>query len=827
MVRLAVVVLGLLSSVAAIDAQQAPAARISERVTGLQRTDGFVPFYWDAARGRVLIEIPAFDADILYYVSAASGGGSVEMSFDRGIMRSSVIHFQRSGPRVLVTELNLDYRAPGAHAALVENVRDSFPSSVIAALPIEADENGRVLADATSLFMRDAGNVVGGLRRANQGAFRLDTARSGFHAPRMKAFPDNTEIETIMTFAADQPGALVTNVTPDPQSFTLRIHHSFLRAPTGYTPRRADPRIGVSSVSFRDYSKPFNENTEVEWVTRWRLEKQNPGAALSEPRKPIVFYLDPAIPEPVRTAMRQGALWWNKSFEAAGFRNAVHVLDPTPDMDPMDIRYAWILWINRDERGFSSGGTYRDPRTGEILGSKTRMDSHRIRTIGNYFESYTPTTGGGDAAANDECGMVLHVPEEVLALAAQPGVNMPAAQRDMVLLRQSLLTAHELGHVMGFGHNFASSVNDRASVMEYPTPRVKVVNGRLDLSEAFERTTGVYDDLMTRYAYSEFPAEKERQGLEAIIAEMRAKNVLFVPSTDPRWVWYDDRATPTEYLRETAAARKIMLAQYGPAILQAGEPIGALRDMRLWMTYLHHRWAIESGIGYVGGMYHNIVVKGESLPATEIVPARLQREVLGQLMEVVAPTNLAIPDALLAQLTPSPGANLEDMAGDYAFDHLRAARILSAMVFEPLLTPARAARLVAFADRQADAVSLPEVVEAVLAQTWRASADTDARHRSLRRVTQRTALDALMMLGADAETSPDVRGYVLDQIARLGESLKTRRDENPITDAHYRQAERDIQRYLENPAANAPKSALVWGSRPRSRYPLPPGPPLG
>jgi hypothetical protein len=827
MVRLAVVVLGLLSSVAAIHAQQAPAARISERVTGLQRTDGFVPFYWDAARGRVLIEIPAFDADVLYYVSAASGGGSVEMSFDRGIMRSSVIHFQRSGPRVLVTELNLDYRAPGAHAALVENVRDSFPSSVIAALPIEADENGRVLADATSLFMRDAGNVVGGLRRANQGAFRLDTARSGFHAPRMKAFPDNTEIETIMTFAADQPGALVTNVTPDPQSFTLRIHHSFLRAPTGYTPRRADPRIGVSSVSFRDYSKPFNENTEVEWVTRWRLEKQNPGAALSEPRKPIVFYLDPAIPEPVRTAMRQGALWWNKSFEAAGFRNAVHVLDPTPDMDPMDIRYAWILWINRDERGFSSGGTYRDPRTGEILGSKTRMDSHRIRTIGNYFESYTPTTGGGDAAANDECGMVLHVPEEVLALAAQPGVNMPAAQRDMVLLRQSLLTAHELGHVMGFGHNFASSVNDRASVMEYPTPRVKVVNGRLDLSEAFERTTGVYDDLMTRYAYSEFPAEKERQGLEAIIAEMRAKNVLFVPSTDPRWVWYDDRATPTEYLRETAAARKIMLAQYGPAILQAGEPIGALRDMRLWMTYLHHRWAIESGIGYVGGMYHNIVVKGESLPATEIVPARLQREVLGQLMEVVAPTNLAIPDALLAQLTPSPGANLEDMAGDYAFDHLRAARILSAMVFEPLLTPARAARLVAFADRQADAVSLPEVVEAVLAQTWRASADTDARHRSLRRVTQRTALDALMMLGADAETSPDVRGYVLDQIARLGESLKTRRDENPITDAHYRQAERDIQRYLENPAANAPKSALVWGSRPRSRYPLPPGPPLG
>jgi hypothetical protein len=827
MIRVAVVVLLLMSGVGSIQAQQVPSGSLAERTGGLQRTDGFVPFYWDASRGRVLMEVPGFNEDVLYYVSAASGAGSVEMSFDRGILGSSVIHFHRSGPRVLVIEQNLQYRAVGGPEALVDNVRDSFASSVIAALPVEADEGGRVLVDATPLFMRDAANVVGGLRRTNQGAFRLDTGRSGFYPPRMKAFPDNTEIETIMTFASDQPGPIVANVTPDPQSFTLRIHHSFLRAPGGYTPRPADPRIGVSAVRFRDYARPINENTEVGWVTRWRLEKQVPGTAMSEPKTPIVFYLDAAIPEPIRSAMRDGALWWNKSFEAAGFRNAVQVKDPTPDMDPMDIRYAWILWINRDERGFSSGGTYRDPRTGEILGSKTRMDSHRIRTIGNYFESYTPTTDGA-GAGDDECGMVLHVPEEVLALASQAGAAMPAAQRELALRRQALLTAHELGHVMGFGHNWASSINDRASVMEYPTPRVKVTGGRLDLSEAFQPSTGLYDDFMARYAYTELPPENEREGLDAIIAEMRAKNILYVPSTDPRWVWYDDRATPTEYLRETTAARKIMLAQYGPGILQAGEPIGALRDMRLWMTYLHHRWAIESGLGYVGGMYHNIVVKGETLPPTEIVPAATQREVLGLLMETLEPANLAIPETLLVQLTPTPGANLEDLAEDYAFDHLRAARILSAMVLEPLLTPARAARLVAFADRQPDALSLPDVIDAVLARTWRAAPDADAQHRTLRRVTERVALDSLMMLGAHEDTSPDVRAYVLDQIATLGESLGSRRDStNPITDAHYRQAARDIARYLENPAANAPKSALVWGSRPRSRYPLPPGPPLG
>jgi hypothetical protein len=812
-----------LLSTPGVDAQQPPAARIAERTSGLQRADGFIPFHWDAARGRVLFEIPAFGQDILYYVSAATGAGSVEMPFDRGILSSSVIRFERSGPRVLVVAQNLDYRAVGGNAEQVENVRDSFASSVLAALPVEADEAGRVLVDATSLFMRDAANVEGRLRGLNQGAFRFDAARSAFYPPRMKAFPQNTEIETVATFASDNPGALVNNVTPDGRAFTFRIHHSFLKAPEGYRPRLADPRIGVSALTFRDYGRPFNEGTEVGWVTRWRLEKVNPGAAMSEPKTPIVFYLDPGIPEPVRSAMRDGALWWNKAFEAAGYRNAVQVKDPTPDMDPMDIRYAWILWINRDERGFSSGGTYRDPRTGEILGSKTRMDSHRIRTIGNYWESYMPTETA------DDCAVFLPVPDYLLDMAAEgQAASMPAAEREMVLLRQRLLTAHELGHALGFGHNWASSINNRASVMEYPTPRVKVAGSQLDLSESFQPAAGEYDLFMARYAYTDFPPEREKEGLEGIIREMRAKGILYVPSSDPRWSWYDDRATPTEYLRETITARNIMLERYGPAVLRPGEPIGALRDMRLWMTYLHHRWAIEAGLRYIGGMYHNIVVKGETLAPTEIVPAALQREVLQLLMEAIEPSSLSLSESLLAQLTPHPGSNLEDLSSDYAFDHLRAARILSALVLEPLLQPERAARLIAFADRQPGSLSLPEVMQAMLARTWKAARDADARHRSLRRVTQRVALDSMMILGADDNTTPDARAYVLDQLARLAGEIATRKDEDPLTDAHYRQAERDIARYLADPKANAPRSASVaWGGRPRSRYPLPPGPPLG
>ena len=807
----------------AIDAQQAPAARLADRTGGAQRADGFIPFYWDTARGRVLIEIPAFGEDVLYYVSAASGAGSVELPFDRGILTSGVIRFERSGPRVLVVQQNLDYRADGGSPAQIENVRDSFASSVLAALPVEAEEGGRVLADATPLFMRDAANVEGRLRSANQGAFRFDAARSAFYPARMKAFPQNTEIETVATFAADTPGQIINNVTPDGRSFTLRIHHSFLKAPEGFKTRPADPRIGVSAMRFRDYARPFNEGTAVSWVTRWRLEKANPGAAMSEPKTPIVFYLDAGIPEPVRTAMREGALLWNRAFEAAGFRNAVQVRDPSPDMDPMDIRYAWILWINRDERGFSSGGTYRDPRTGEILGSKTRMDSHRIRTIGNYWESYSPTTNGGD-----DCGMFLPVPDFLLQMTTQPAAAMPAAERDMVLSRQRLLTAHELGHVMGFGHNFASSLNNRASVMEYPTPRVKVAGNNLDLSETFNAATGEYDAFMTRYAYTEFPPEKEKEGLEAIIKEMRAKGILYLPSTDPRWSWYDDRATPTEYLRETMAARTIMLERYGPGILRTGEPIGDLRDMRLWMTYLHHRWAIEAGVRYIGGMFHNIVVKGEELRPTEIVPASTQREILALLLSAVEPASLSLPETLLVQLTPTPGENLEDLSSDAAFDHLKAARILSAMVLEPLLEADRATRLIGLSDRQAGALTLPEVVQEMLAATWRAPRDADARHRSLRRVTQRVALDSMMILGGSDDASPEARAYVLDQLTRLSVEIGKMTDADPITAAHYQQSARDITRYLENPKANAPRSAsAAWGGRPRSRFPLPPGPPLG
>jgi hypothetical protein len=799
-----------------------PAEGPAERsgIAGLTRMDGYVPFYFDGAHGRVLMEVPVFDQDVLYYVSAATNPGSVEAPFDRGIIFSSVIHFERSGGKVVVNQINLGYRATHGSAKTQEGVADSFPTSVLAVLPVVSEANGKVIVDGTSLFMRDAGDIVDSFKRAKLGDFKFDPSRSVFYPKRMKAFPENTEIETISTFTSDAPGPAISNVTPSRGVFTMRIHHSFLKAPTGYMPREADPRIGVSAIRFHDFSKPVDDSPVTEWVTRWRLEKKDPNAALSEPKKPIVYYFDPAIPDPIRHAMKEGLLWWNKAFEAAGFKNAIEAKDAPSDMDPMDIRYAYVLWIQRDERGFSSSGNYHDPRTGETLGSKTHMDTYRMRTIANYYDAYS----GG--LPNDGSGLTIADPN---LISEDKMDKMPKGQRDMVYLRQALLTAHELGHTLGFQHNWAANLNNRSSVMEYPTPRVKVTNGKLDLSESFMTSIGAYDTYMVRYAYTPFAAGQEKTGLDGVITDMRDHGIVFTREDDPRYTWYDDRETPMANLRETAAVRKIALANYGPAMLKPGESIGDLRDIRLWIVYLQQRYAFESAVKYIGGMFQNLTVKDEArpLPPTQFIPGDEQREILGLLMDSVRPENLEIPESLLIQLAPTPVENLEDLSKDPVFDQLRAARILSAMVIQPLFDPDRAARMVALAARKPDTLTFPEMVDSVMAHTWKAAPAGTPEQRALLRVSQSVAMESMMALGGAKDTAPEARDYVLDQLAQLADDLKARKDGDPLTDAFYRESARQITHYLTNPEANVPKEIEpLWGKGPRSRFPLPPGPPL-
>jgi hypothetical protein len=774
-------------------------ATLSFGQTAPERREGFIPMIWDADQGKLFFELSQLDKDVLLFSSVAkgSGSGNVGMEWAEG-EEGGVIQFQRVGPRVLVVQKNLRFRAGNGGPGLEKSVDASFPDSILASLPIIRTENGKVIVEATTLLIRDAAGFAaprgGGRGRGGTGpdeelsgaTWRFDPSRSAIYLPRTKGFPKNTEVEVTVTYEAQSGGA---RTAPDARILSTRMHYSFVDPPTGYTPREADPRIGVGSIRFMDYSKPISGSDDVQYVRRHRLEKKDPTAALSEPKQKIVYYLDASIPEPTRSAMKDGFMWWAKSFEAAGFKDAVEIRDAPLDMDPMDVRYNQIYWVDRDERGYSTGGGLTDPRTGEILAARVRLESDRVHTMSRYWQSYEPPTGNQDNFFD------------------LPPYSTPETEGQLALLRQALLTAHETGHSLGFGHNWTSSMNGRASVMEYPSPRLKVVNGKIDLTDAYQKEIGAYDTMMVRYAYTEFSKDKEKAGLDAIIADMRKQGLFYTPASDPRWNRYDDLSDPAEYLRAVIAQRKVLLAGYGPSILKPGEPYSNLRGIRLWMVYLHHRWGIDSGVKYIGGMYQNIVVKGETLPPTEIVPAAKQREILGLLIDTLDPASLAIPEKLLASLAvpeegirslrSGPDVDVMAMATGYAFDQLSAARTIAGMVLDQLFEPEKANRLISFADRQQGALTLPETIEAVSKKVWAPGAS--GMNKSLQRQTQRVFVDSLMALGADTRSTPDVKAVVMSELTSIRTQVAGMKDPDAVTEAHLRQIDRELGRYLQTP----------------------------
>src|SRR5437773_1036373 len=259
----------------------------------------------------------------------------------------------------------------------------------------------------------------------------------------------------------------------------------------GYEPLEQDLRVGFISTSFQDFSQRYDRPLTRYLVQRWRLQKKDPGSALSEPVKPIVFYLDRAIPEPVRSAARTGALWWNTAFEQAGFRNALRIEDLPEGADPMDVRYPTIQWTNRSGRGWSVGQSHVDPRTGQIVHAVVQLDSHRMRTVNNYWNSTMPS--GRDSA------------EPALdTFAALDNLDPRTNEQQVMLNRLALLTCHEMGHVLGLEHNFVASTYGRGSVMDYYAPRVKLrSDGSADLSDAYMQGTGSYDKFAIEWGYSE------------------------------------------------------------------------------------------------------------------------------------------------------------------------------------------------------------------------------------------------------------------------------------------------------------------------------------
>ncbi len=683
-------------------------------LSSFERLSGLFDLYWDDSEGKLWLDTTGTDSPFLYVSSLASGLGSNPVGLDRGQFGDSrIVRFKRVGKRFFLVQENTKYRASSLNRAERNAVRESFAPSILFSADAVAATDDRTVIDVTSFLLRDAHDCIGALARAGEGTYQLASQLSYIHMPRTKAFPDNMEMEATLTFTSKKPGSEAGQVAADGTSLTLRQHHSFVRLPEeGYRPREWHPRSGTFSVDYSDYSAPIDQPNQRRLITRHRLQKQDPKAARSPAIQPIVYYVDSGTPQPIRDALLDGARWWNDAFSQAGYIDAFRV-EVLPDgVDPMDIRYNVIQWVHRATRGWSYGQSVVDPRTGEIIKGHVLLGSLRVRQDRLLFDGLAPPSA---PPGNVDASRCLAVATPGLALAAQaPKVDATA----LALARIRQLSAHEVGHTLGFAHNFAASTyGDRASVMDYPAPRIKVIDGQLDFSDAYGVGTGDWDKFAVKYAYQEFPSGPdtlpEHEQLAKLIQDADSRSLLYLTDRDARPAGaahplanlWDNGGDPIAGLRDTLAVRQLAIEQFEPTMLAANEPI-ANTEQAFVPVYLHHRYQIEAAVKLLGGYYYTYSV-GADLQRGRItmdsgtvgeIAADHQRRALELLLGCLAPEQLVIPERIVRMMPPRPSSSSTDRERFSSrtapiFDPSSAAQTVADMVFSGILHPQRASRL--------------------------------------------------------------------------------------------------------------------------------------
>jgi len=771
---------------------------------GMQHMPGFFDLYWDAKKGKMYLKVNRWEEEFLYQVGLAAGVGSNDIGLDRGQLGGTyVVKFVRMGPKVMLLQPNLDYRATTNNALERRAVNEAFAQSVLWGFTVKTEHEGTVLIDATPMFMADAHGVAASLRRNRQGSYSLDASRSALYIPRTKNFEENTEVEALLTFKGSPTGSYIRQVTPTASAVTVRQHHSLVQLPDDkYRPRVFDPRAGYFGISYADYTTPIGQPIVKRFISRHRLEKKNPNQAVSEPVAPIVYYLDPGTPEPVRSALLEGARWWDQAFEAAGFKNAFKVEMLPANADPMDVRYNVIQWVHRATRGWSYGASVTDPRTGEIIKGHVSLGSLRVR------QDYLIAMG--------------------LLAPYKNGQEVPPEMLEMALARIRQLSAHEVGHTLGLAHNFAASTNSRASVMDYPHPLVTLTENGLVLDNAYDTGIGEWDKVAIAYGYSQHPPAQEAQALQSILQKAQTAGLRYISDSDARptggahayaHLW-DNGADPTQELKRLLEVRAYALKNFGLDNLPPNRPVIELEAV-LTPLYLMHRYQVEAVSKLVGGLYYNYAVKGSGPVQTEAVPARLQSKAVGALLSTLSPKVLMLPEDLLRTLPPPPPGHGRDReylptATAPAFDPVSAAEAAAMPALSLLLNPQRAARMIEQKARNGQHMGWGGLLNQLLRATVQARPQTGLAAEIQRRVALRT-LETMFALAANRRAGPQVRAQLHQALAQTLRWLNKAQGSTPAWQAHYAYAARRIDQFMDDEDEFTPAPAPT----------VPPGSPIG
>ncbi len=756
-----------------------------EKTKDFQKFTGFFNFYYDDTSDKVYLEVDELNKEFLYVYALSSGIGNNDIGLDRGQLGSEqIVFFQKAGNKLLLVQPNLYYRANTSNALEKASVEQAFAKSNLFGFPIVEESKGHYLIDISGFLMQDAHGVSRRLKQTKQGSYKLDASKSALGFERTKAFPKNVEFDVILTFSGEPTGRLIRSVTPNPSLVTVAQHHSFIELPDdGYKPRKYDPRCGSYPFVYYDYASPVEESLVKRFVRRHRLEKKNPKAEVSEAVEPIIYYLDNGTPEPVRSALLEGGRWWNQAFESIGFKDAFQVKILPDDADPLDVRYNVIQWVHRSTRGWSYGNSVSDPRTGEIIKGHVSLGSLRIRQD---------------------------------FMIAQALMNRPFAEGDqnnkpmldMALARIRQLSAHEIGHTLGFAHNFAASTNNRASVMDYPHPQMAMKEGALDLSNAYDTGIGEWDKVTVAYSYAQFEdGSDETEQLSALLDKAFDEGLRYISDQDSRplggahaygHLWDNGEEAGTE-LENMLEIRKTAIKNFSVDNIRSGEPYSQLEDVFVPLFFFH-RYQTEATSKWIAGLDYNYAVKGGGQRVVKVVPADVQRKALTAFLKTLDAAEVAIPEDKLALFPPRAigyGRSRESFKGrtGTAFDPLGAAETSADMSLGALLHPQRASRLMHQKNLNSEQLGLADLLDTLADQTLFKN-HKDGYIANVQSTINFRVLYHMMNLAAHKEVHPQVNGIAFSGLKDVKSKLLTK-DKNPVSQEMVRR----IDAFLKAPSA--------------------------